>query len=87
MTLPKRAHALRPGSFRASFLQTVPANRGLTIVVRIPRAGDESAGVTSRLAPLFEQEARMKKIYEKPTLTKREKLSRVTAGIPLSQQA
>jgi hypothetical protein len=44
-------------------------------------------GVASRLATLFEQEARMKKIYEKPTLSKREKLSRVTAGIPLSQQA
>lgn len=29
----------------------------------------------------------MKKPYEKPTLSKREKLSRVTAGLPLSQQA
>jgi len=29
----------------------------------------------------------VKKTYEKPTLSKREKLSRVTAGIPLSQQA
>ena len=44
-------------------------------------------GVASRPATVFEQEARVKKIYEKPTLTKREKLSRVTAGIPLSQQA
>ena len=36
-------------------------------------------GVAPRPATVFEREARMKKIYEKPTLTKREKLSRVIA--------
>jgi len=60
----------------------------------VPRAGDASAGPVWHLVE--DSEIRdltrtgrltMKKAYEKPTLSKREKLSRVTAGIPLSQQA
>ncbi|MGX5848304.1 hypothetical protein ACWGTO_14630 [Mesorhizobium sp. PL10] len=64
------------------------------ISVSISRAGDASAGLVWHLVEDrgirdFTQTGRvtMKKVYEKPTLSKREKLSCVTAGIPLSQQA